>query len=216
MTSTEHRSTSATSTFERLFSEAASLTFNIDCLQNILANTVGGDGSLLKQTMGDWVVLSRTDDSDVENDLSLHLLYGISVFKALRAELYLKALLASERKEFPKTHDLLKLFSKLKPKTQQQLDDLLKAAQDHRQQPSPPVIRMPNFRSIMERHRNDFVAVRYDESLKHRNARLQDGMMNFDSATDALQIACLHTPEGAPWLKNAKPGLGQYLGEKQV
>ena len=216
MANTEHRSASANLTFERLFGEAASLTFNIDWLQYTLANTVGGDGSLLKQAMGDWVVLSRTDVPNVENDLSLHLVYGISVFKALRVELYLKALLVSEHEEFPKTHDLLDLFSKLKPKTQQQLDDLLKAAQDHRQQPSPPVIRMPNFRSIMEKHRDDFVAVRYGESLERRNARLQDGMMNFDSATDALQIACLHTPEGAPWLENAKPGLGQYLGEKRA
>ena len=216
MANTEHRSASATSTFERLFGEAASLTFNIDWLQYTLADTVSGDGSLLKQAMGDWVVLSRTDAPNVENDLSLHLLYGISVFKALRVELYLKALLVSECQEFPKTHDLLELFSKLKPKTQQQLDDLLKAAQDHRQQPTPPVIRMPNFRSIMEKHRDDFVAVRYGESLERRNARLQDGMMNFDSATDALQMACLHTPEGAPWLKNAKPGLGQYLGEKRA
>ncbi len=216
MTSTEHRSASATPTFEQFFSEAASLTFNIDWLQHTLANTVSGDGSLLKQAMGDWVVLSRTDDPNVEIDLSLHLVYGISVFKALRVELYLKALLVSECTEFPKTHDLLELFKLLRFKTKQQLDDLLKDAQDHRQQPSPPVIRMPNFRSIMEKHRDDFVAIRYGESLEHRNARLRDGMMNLDSATDALLKACVHTPEGAPWLKNAKPGLGQYLGEKQA
>ena len=122
----------------------------------------------------------------------------------------------SERKEFPKTHDLLELFKLLRFKTQQQLDDLLKDAQDYRQQPSPPVIRMPNFRSIMEKHRDDFVAIRYGEPLEHRNARLQDGMMNLDSATDALLKTCLNTPEGAPWLENAKPGLGQYLGEKRV
>ena len=216
MANTEHRSASANLTFERLFGEAASLTFNIDWLQYTLANTVGGDGSLLKQAMGDWVVLSRTDAPNVENDLSLHLVYGISVFKALRVELYLKALLASERKEFPKTHDLLDLFEMLRYKTKQQLDELLKAAQDHRQQPSPPVIRMPSFRSIMEKHRDDFVAVRYGESLERRNARLRDGMMNLDSATDALLKACVHTSEGDSWLKNAKPGLGQYLGEKRV
>ena len=216
MTSTEHRSKSAISTFERLFSEAASLTFNIDCLQYVFVDTAGRDGDLLKQAMGDWVVLSRTEDPNVENDLSLHLVYGISVFKALRVELYLKALLASERKEFPKTHDLLDLFETLRYKTKQQLDELLKAAQDHRQQPSPPVIRMPSFRSIMEKHRDDFVAIRYGESLERRNARLRDGMMNLDSATDALLKACVHTPEGDSWLKNAKPGLGQYLGEKRA
>ena len=200
-----------TPTFEGLFSEAASLTFNIDCLQYVLADTVLGEGKILEQAMGDWVISSLTPDPNVQLDLSLHLVYGISVFKALRVELYLKALLVTENTEFPKTHDLLDLYKLLRFKTKQKLDAYLREAQDSRQQSSRPVIRIPTFRAIMEKHHDDFVAVRYGEPLERRNARLRDGMMNLDSASFALQKACLHTPEGSPWLENPKHGLAKHL-----
>lgn len=211
MADTLSQPTNRTSTFEVLFSEAASLTLNIDCLGLIFADLGHGEGTILKEAMKDWVMSSLTPDPNVRRELSEHLVYGISVFKALRVELYLKALLVTEGTEFPKTHDLLDLYTLLRFKTKQKLDVYLRGEQDWRQQPSPPVIRMPNFRSVMEKHRDDFVAVRYGEPLERRNARLRDGMMNLDSATSALQKACLHTPEGAPWLENAEPGFHRKL-----
>lgn len=203
--------TSRASTFEVLFSEAASLTLNIDCLGLIFADIGRGEGTILKEAMKDWVMSSLTPDPNVQLELSQHLVYGISMFKALRVELYLKALLVTESTEFPKTHDLLDLYTLLRFKTKQQLDVYLRGEQDWRQQPSPPVIRIPKLRAIMEKHRDDFVAVRYGEPLERRNARLRDGMMNLDSATSALQKACLDTPEGRPWLENVERGLHRKL-----
>ena len=194
-----------------LFSEAASLTFNIDCLEYILKDMGHGEGTILKKAMKDWVISSRTPDPNVPLEISLHLVYGISVFKALRVELYLKALLVTERAEFPKTHDLLDLYQRLNLETHEKLDLFLREEQDRRQQSSRLVIAIPSFRAIMEKHRDDFVAVRYGEPVERRNARLRDGMMNLDSATFALQKACLHTPEGAPWLEDPKFGLAKHI-----
>ena len=194
-----------------LFSEAASLTFNIDCLEHILADLGHGKGTILKEAMKDWVISSPTADPNVPLEISLHLVYGISVFKALRVELYLKALLVTERAEFPKTHDLLDLYQRLNFETHEKLDLYLSEEQDRRQQSSRRVIAIPAFRAIMEKHRDDFVAVRYGEPPERRNARLRDGMMNLDSALFALQKACLDTPEGAPWLENPKFGLAKHI-----
>ena len=207
MTEDRQQDTESTSTFERVFGEVASVAFNIDCLQGILLDTRSNDRAILKRMMGDWVVMSSTAAPDVLTDLQRHLVYGISVFKALQVELCLKALLITERGAFPKKHDLLVLHDLLRSKTRQQLDEFLREAQDNRQRSAPRTIRMPSFRSIMEKHRGDFVAVRYGESKDHQIARLRDGMMNLDSAIDALMKACVHTPEGRPWLENAEPGL---------
>ena len=198
-------------TFDALFGEAASLTFNIDCLEYIFADLGHGQGTILKEAMKDWVISSRTPEPDVPLAFSVHLVYGISVFKALRAELYLKALLVTECAEFPKMHDLLDLYKRLNFETHEKLDLYLREEQDRRQQSSRLVIAIPTLRAIMEKHRDDFVAVRYGEPLERRNARLRDGMMNLDSALFALQKACLDTPEGAPWLENPKFGLAKHI-----
>ena len=211
MTEDQRQPSESTLAFAQLFGEAASLTFNIDCLQRLLVDMTVSDEPVIKQMMNNWLVLSSSPNPDIPAQLGWHLEYGVSVFKALRIELLLKALLITEGKAFPKTHDLLDLFELLYFKTKQQLNDLLRKAQDQRQQHAPPVIRMPNFRSIMEKHRDDFVAIRYGEPAERRHARLRDGMMNLDSATDALHNVCVHTREGAAWLENIDYGLGQHL-----
>ena len=192
--------------FEVWFRQAVSITFNIDCLQGLLMHAYAGNRALLKHVIGeDRIAVSRNSDAssdELKTDLFQQYLYVISILKALCAEMYLKALLASEHKTPERIHDLLSLYDALGFKNKGLLTEMLKIAIDRRMERGVKGILRPDFRAIMAFHQHDFVLVRYGETREHRDARLQDGMLNIDTALEALQLACMHQGGFSPWLQN--------------
>lgn len=185
--------------FQRFFREASALMFNIQCLEGILKPISAGDWAYLKPMIGETVVLRRSEDLPVSVDLSWQVIHGVSILKPLAAELYLKALIAAARRVPPRVHDLLKLLNKLNSKEQAQLDELFAKHFGLRANPRVPHVQHPNFRSVMEAHKNDFVDVRYGETVESYLRRTQDGMANISAAVDALREACLLHPVAADW-----------------
>ena len=134
-------------------------------------------------------------------DLSWQIIHGISILKPLAAELYLKALIAAAEQVPPKVHDLVELLDKLNSEAESQLDKLFAKHFGLRANSSVPHIQCPNFRSVMEAHKNDFVDVRYGETVENYLRRTQDGMANISAAVDALREACLLQPGAADWMQ---------------
>ena len=187
--------------FQRFFREASAIMFNIQCLEGILKPVSAGDWAYLKPMMGETMVLRRNEELPVSVELSWQIIHGVSILKPLAAELYLKALIAATRRVPPRVHDLSKLVNKLNSKEQTQLDELFAKHFGLRANPRVPHVQHPNFRSVMEAHKNDFVDVRYGETVESYLRRTQDGMTNISAAVDALREACLLHPAAASWMQ---------------
>ena len=194
--------------FQRFFREASAITFNIQCLEGILKPISAGDWAYLKPMIGEAVVLRRSEELPVSVELSWQVIHSVSILKPFAAELYLKALIAAGRRAPPRVHDLLRLFNNLCLKDQRQLDELFAKHSGHRANQRAPHIQRPNFRSVMEAHKNDFVAVRYGETVESYLRRTQDGMANISAAIDALREACLLRPGAADWMQGQPRVLG--------
>ena len=187
--------------FERFFREASAIAFNIQCLEGILKPLSEGDGAYLKPMIGEMVTLNRNENLPTKIALSWQIIHGISIFKPLAAELYLKALISGAQQVPPKVHNLMDLFDKLNPESQLQLNELFAKCFELKVDPNIPHIQLPNIRAVMEAHKNDFTRVRYGEAVQDYLRRTQDGMANINAAVDALRLACLLHPGAAGWIQ---------------
>ena len=167
--------------FEKFFREASAMAFNIQCLEGILKPLSEGDGEYLKPMIGETVTLSNSDGLPTRIALSWQIIYGTSILKPFAAELYLKALISAKKETPPKIHDLVVLFDKLSASDQATLDGLFVEHFELHANPRVPHIRLPNLRSVLEAHKNDFVGVRYGETVPEYLKRTADGMTNIDS-----------------------------------
>lgn len=202
MTSSASQRSPSRGDFEQFFREAIAVTFNIQCLEGILKPVSEGDGEYLRPMLGEVVLLRNAGHLPARVDLSWQILHGISILKPLAAELFLKALIAAD-KHPPKVHDLEELYEKLDPEEQSRLNGLFA---DHFQPGASATvshIRLPSFRSVMEFHKDDFVRVRYGETVSQYLIRTRDGMSNITAALAALREACLTHPGAAGWMKSA-------------
>ena len=198
------------SEFEQFFREALAIMLNIQCLEGIMKPLSEGDTEYLRPMIGDFVLLRKEEGLPASIDLCWQIMHGISILKPLAAELFLKALI-SDRKHPDEIHDLEKLFDELKMREQSELDGLFAKHFGIDANPRVPHIQLPNFRSVMQRHKGDFVGVRYGEAVPEYLARTADGMSNLTAATEALREACLTHPRAAAWMKSPPQRLGDTL-----
>ncbi len=172
---------------------------NILFLEGVLKPVSDGDWEYLKPMLGEQVLMSRNDTFTTELDFSMQLIIGISILRALAVELYLKALLASEGKTPPHKHDLLVLHDKLDQKSQGELEGAFQKWSDVKAEQGASYVQMPSFRSVMERSRNDFVHIRYEETFEQFVARIQSGVSNLSAAAMAAMAVCLRHPWAQEW-----------------
>lgn len=199
MTSSASGRTRQEELFHNFLGRAASMSTNILFLEGVLKPVSDGDWEYLKPMLGEQVLMSRNDTFTTELDFSMQLIIGISILRAFAAELYLKALLASEGKTPPHQHDLLVLHDKLEQKTQVQLDGAFQKWLDVQAKQGNSYLQMPSFRSVMERSRNEFVHVRYEETFEEFVGRIQSGVSNLSAAVTATMAICLRHPWASEW-----------------
>ncbi len=171
-------------------------------LEGVLKPLSVGDWEYLKPMIGDQVTMAIDNTFSTELDLSSQLITGVSILRAFAAELYLKALTASEGKDPSRTHDLLVLFEELGNRSQGQLEEKFQRWCDVQAQQGVSYVQMPSFRSVMERSRSDFIHVRYDETFEEFVNRIQSGMGNLSAAVTVLMAVCVNHPWAAGWHKN--------------
>ena len=172
---------------------------NIMFLEGVLKPVSDGDWVYLKPILGERVLMSRDNEFTTELDLSMQLTIGISLLRAFGAELHLKALLAADGTVPPRTHDLLDLHDKLDGMSRDKLDAAFQRWSAVQADQGSSYLFMPNFRSVMEHSRSDFVHVRYDETFEEFRDRIQSGMSNLDAALMALMAVCLNHPWAREW-----------------
>ncbi len=207
MTSSANQGLPTQADFEQFFREAVSITFNIQCLQGVLKPLSEGDGEYLQPILGDVVLLQNAEHLSAPVALCWQIIHGISILKPLAAELFLKALIASHQPP-PKIHDLAKLHDELDANEQSRLDGLFRKHFQLAEDPQHPHVQLPSFGSVMRSHKDDFVGVRYGETVSEYLTRTQDGMSNITAAIGALREACLTHPAAAGWMKSPPQSLG--------
>lgn len=185
--------------FRNFLGRAASMSTNIMFLEGVLKPVSHGDWEYLKPMLGEQVLMSRDDTFTPELDFSMQLIIGMSILRAFAAELYLKALLASEGKTPPHKHDLLVLHDRLDQKSQGLLEGAFQKWLDVQAKQGSSFVQFPSFRSVMERSRNDFVHVRYEETFQEFVSRIQSGVSNLSAAVMAAMAVCLRHPWASEW-----------------
>ena len=185
--------------FRNFFGRAVYMSTNITFLEGVLKPVLHGDWEYLKPMLGEHVSMSPNDSFTTEAGISVHLITGVSILRAFQAELCLKALLVSEDKRPPREHDLLLLHDELNPKSQGKLEDLFRERSESQAKKGFAYIQMPSFRSVMERSRNDFIHVRYDETFEEFLDRIRGGLSNLSEAVTAAMAVCLLHPWAEEW-----------------
>ncbi len=185
--------------FRNFIGRAVSISTNAMILEKVMKPVSSGDWEYLRPMLGEQVIMSRDNVRPTEIDLTIQLIIGVSIFRAFEAELYLKALLSSEDKIPPRSHDLLTLHSMLGQRSQSQLEVAFRSLSDDEAKKEVSYVQMPSFESVMKRSRNDFVHVRYEETFDEFLRRVPSAMMNLSTAVTAAMIVCLRHPWAAEW-----------------
>ena len=120
-------------------------------LQKIIAQ--GNQGVALTTLLGSTRSVGGTDARALT---VLGCIWVENIVIALAIELSLKALLAKECGSDLHTHDLLRLFNKLQPETQEEIETKF-----HEHRKEMMTLREASMRELLEDHRNDFVNWRY-------------------------------------------------------
>ena len=183
--------------FEKLYQEATQMYASIGVLQGVFRTVRDGDPTLIKALSGNTIWMSRGEPPDPQGAWAHSLLHALSVLKPLCAELYLKALVHTERKTPPKTHDLDELYRMLEYTNRQDLKRCLPNSIDLAMKDivsddeSEKFVRENDIGKILALHRGDFLGVRYgQESSDQRRVRLTDLQVNLTGALHALSVVC--------------------------
>ena len=97
-------------------------------------------------------------------------IWAVNIVIAFTVELALKALLIKNEMEPPKQHDLLKLYTLLQLKTQNQLEDNFRISIENGE-----VVGTKTLRQLLTSHRDDFVDWRYlDKELENLKSECRE------------------------------------------
>lgn len=169
----------------------------ISVLHGVLQTVRDGDPSLIKQLAGNIISVSLGQPVNAQLSWAHSLLHTLSILKPLCVELYLKALIYTEPKTPPESHNLAALYAMLGYTTREDIKACLPVAFDKAAEDcdfgneTAQSMRKSDVRKILEFHRNDFVGVRYgEESADARNERLEDLQLNLTAVMHALSTVC--------------------------
>ena len=184
--------------FIKMYSAALVTYMQVDVLQAAHRHVAQGHRKLMAQFIGDRVVLSGSSLIKPQSDLWFQYARGNSILKPLCIEQFLKAIAYTDGAPLLHTHDLVKLYDRLKPATQLEIDIGLRGAyqdaadacgiaraEEHK-------FRSGTAREILDRHNGDFQKIRYGEiPIKDLLARLDDLQLNITAVMYALLVICV-------------------------